>query len=253
MSDKAPTFFRVATRPKWIGALLLSLLVAAIFAALGQWQLDRTFTKDDPKTNSGNPSLAVVEKKLMLDTAHIYIVDGRVQNGITGYWLIANSKDENLASTTLALGWAERLETVEHLRNQLMQSVQAQAFLPISGYPLPPEAPKPADAAKPYLLHSVSLAQLINLYSPEEAIDSAPEYLALSAKSSTLGSEGLKPIQVTYRDAEKINWLSAFYFLEWTLFAGFAVFLWWRLVKDEMIRLTAEASGSGAEAASDKR
>jgi surfeit locus 1 family protein len=44
MSNKAPTFFRVATRPKWIGALLLSLMVAAIFAALGQWQLDRTFT-----------------------------------------------------------------------------------------------------------------------------------------------------------------------------------------------------------------
>jgi hypothetical protein len=25
------------------------------------------------------------------------------------------------------------------------------------------------------------------------------------------------------------------------LFAGFAVFLWWRLVKDEIIRMTAEA------------
>jgi hypothetical protein len=53
----------------------------------------------------------------------------------------------------------------------------------------------------------------------------------------------LKPIQVTYRDAERINWLSAFYFLEWMLFAGFAVFLWWRLVRDEQIRLAAEADG----------
>jgi hypothetical protein len=65
--------------------------------------------------------------------------------------------------------------------------------------------------------------------------------LALSAKSVQFSSESLKPIEVTYREAEKINWLSAFYFLEWTLFAGFAVFLWWRLVKDEIIRLTAEA------------
>jgi hypothetical protein len=253
MSNKAPTFFRVATRPKWIGALFLALAVAAIFAALGQWQLDRTFTKDDPKTNTENSSLALVEKKLMLDTQHVYIVDGRLQNGITGHWLLANAKDENLVSTTLALGWAEKLETVESLRNQLMQSVQAQAFLPVVGYPLPPEGPQPADSAKPYLLHSVSLAQLINLYSPEVAIKSSPEYLALCAceeqTSFGLTSSDLKPIQVTYRDVEKINWLSAFYFLEWMLFAGFAVFLWWRLVKDEIIRLTAEA----AESSTDKR
>jgi surfeit locus 1 family protein len=253
MSNKAPTFFRVATRPKWIGALLLSLLVAAIFAALGQWQLDRTFTKDDPKTNSGNSSMALVEKHLMLDTQHVYIVDGRVQNGITGFWLIANAKDDKQASTTLALGWAENLETVEHLRTQLMHAIQAQAFLPVSGYPLPSEGPQPADAVKSYLLHSVSLAQLINFYSPEVAIDSSPDYLALCAceeqTSFGLASSDLKPIQVAYRDAEKINWLSAFYFLEWMLFAGFAVFLWWRLVKDEIIRLTAEA----AESPSDKR
>ncbi len=246
MSNKAPTFFRVATRPKWIGALLLSLAVAAIFAGLGQWQLDRAFTKDEPKTNSSNSSLALVEKKLMLDTRHVYIVDGRLQNGVTGYWLIANAKDEKLTSTTLALGWAERLATVELLRTQLMASVQAEAFLPVSGYPLPSEGPQSADPVKQYILHSVSLGQLINLYSPDSSIESAPEYLALCAceEQTTFGlmTGDLKPIQVAYRDAEKINWLSAFYFLEWSLFAGFAVFLWWRLVKDEVIRLTAEAA-----------
>lgn len=249
MSNKAPTFFRVATRPKWIGALLLSLLVAAIFAALGQWQLDRAFTKDDPRTNTSNSSLAVVSKNLITDPQHIYIVDGRIQNGITGYWVLMNSHDANMVSTTLALGWVEKLKDAEELRTQLSHLVQAEAFLKISGYPLPAEGPKPVDAAKPYLLHSVSLAQLINLYSPEVAIKSAPEYLALSANSVQFSDERLKPIEVTYRDVEKINWLSAFYFLEWMLFAGFAVFLWWRLVKDEMIRLAAEA----AESASDKR
>jgi surfeit locus 1 family protein len=247
MSDKAPTFFRVATRPKWIGALLLSLAVAAIFAGLGQWQLDRAFTKDEPKTNSGNSSVALVSKNLMLDTQNIYIVDNRLQNGIRGYWLIANAMDEKRSSTTLALGWAEHLETVESLRTQLMDSMQAQAFLPISGYPLPSEGPERTDPAKPYLLHSVSLAQLINLYSPERELVTSAQYLAVAAikgqPSFGLAGTDLKPIEVAYRDAEKINWLSAFYFLEWTLFAGFAVFLWWRLVKDEIIRLTAEAAG----------
>ena len=241
MSNKAPNFFRVATRPKWIGALLLSLLVAAIFAGLGQWQLDRAFTKDEPKTNSSNSSLPLVEKRLMLDPKHTYIVDGRLQNGVSGFWIIMNAKDEKLTSTTIALGWVEKLAAAEELRANLSQVMQAEAFLPVSGYLLPSEPPQPVDATKPYLLHSVSLAQLLNLYSPEVPVSSTAGYLALSANSVQFSSDVLKPIQVTYRDGEKINWLSAFYFLEWTLFAGFAVFLWWRLVKDEIIRLTAEA------------
>jgi hypothetical protein len=65
----------------------------------------------------------------------------------------------------------------------------------------------------------------------------------VSAGSVMFSDGSLEPIQVTYRDVERINWLSAFYFLEWLLFAGFAIFLWWRLVRDEQIRLAAEAAG----------
>jgi surfeit locus 1 family protein len=243
MSNKAPSFFKLATQPKWIGALLLALLVAAIFAALGQWQLDRTFTKDDPKTNTSSSSLALVHKQLFLDTKNTFIIEGRVQNGTTGYWLLMNATDEKQVSTTLALGWVEKLATAERLRSGLMEMVQAEAFLDVAGYPLPTEGPQPADGAKPYLLKSVALGQLINLYSPDAPIKSSAEYLAVSAESVMVSDSDLKPIQVTYRDAERINWLSAFYFLEWMLFAGFAVFLWWRLVRDEQIRLAAEADG----------
>ncbi len=249
-AGKAPTFFRVATRPKWIGALLLSLTVAAVFAALGQWQLDRTFTKDSPKTNISGTSIPLVSKKLMLDTKHVYIVDNRLQNDTRGFWLVANATDEKLTSTTLALGWVEKLESAEHLRTELMKSMQAQAFLPVSGYPLPAEAPERADAGRPYLLHTVSLAQLVNLYAPDRQLVSAPEYLALAAKPGQtkfgVASAELKPIEVTYREPEKVNWLSAFYFLEWTLFAGFAIFLWWRLVKDELLLLASEADSGKA-------
>jgi hypothetical protein len=93
------------------------------------------------------------------------------------------------------------------------------------------------------LLKSVALGQLINLYSPDAPIKSSDEYLALSAESVMFSDGSIEPIQVTYRDVERINWLSAFYFLEWVLFAGFAIFLWWRLVRDEQIRLAAEAAG----------
>ena len=235
MSNKAPNFFRLAVRPKWIGALLLSLAVAALFAALGQWQLDRAFTKDNAKFVSAAQTKQVT-LDLSLDTNHAYVVADRLQKGNKGFWLVANATDQHMRSTTLALGWAPSLEQAEKARTNLMSSMLAQAFLPVTGTYLPSEPPQPADSSKPYLLKSVSLAQLINLYSPNQTMASNSQYLAVAK-----GDFGLQSISVTYVTPASINWLSAFYFLEWTLFAGFAVFLWWRLVKDEQLRLTAEA------------
>ena len=36
--------------------------------------------------------------------------------------------------------------------------------------------------------------------------------------------------------AQQVNWLNLFYSLEWVVFAGFALFIWWRLVKDDYQR-----------------
>ena len=48
-----------------------------------------------------------------------------------------------------------------------------------------------------------------------------------------------------------LNWLNSFYALEWALFAGFAVFLWYRLVRDAWEREVEEAEIAAAAAASD--
>jgi hypothetical protein len=80
------------------------------------------------------------------------------------------------------------------------------------------------------------------VYSPEKPIVTQPQILALNGYSQASAWPPLKPVNVVYEPVQKINWLSAFYFLEWLLFAGFAVFLWWRLVKDELILLTAGQS-----------
>jgi hypothetical protein len=53
-------------------------------------------------------------------------------------------------------------------------------------------------------------------------------------------------------DAE-INWLNVFYALEWTFFAGFAVFLWWRLVRDAQQREIEEAAANAAKTSPKKR
>jgi hypothetical protein len=47
-------------------------------------------------------------------------------------------------------------------------------------------------------------------------------------------SPKLEDIEAVLQPAPAINWLSAFYAAEWVLFAGFAVFLWGRTVKDAL-------------------
>ena len=234
--NRAPSFFAVARQPKWIGALFLSLAVAAIFAALGQWQLDRAFTKDNAAPIAVNMETANVQ----LDTKNDYIVANRLNGAERGYWLITNSVETSGKNLTIALGWSADLAEVNQERKALMESGLEKFETRLDGVFIPSEAPLPQKNTN--VFESLSLAQLVNVYSPNKPIEIEPHVLALNGYSQASAWPPLKPINVAYAEGQKINWLSAFYFAEWLLFAGFAVFLWWRLVKDEQIRLTTEAA-----------
>lgn len=235
--NKAPSFFAVARQPKWIGALFLSLAVAAIFAGLSQWQLDRAFTKD----NSAHTAINIEAVNVQIDTKNVYIVANRLSGSQRGYWLISNSVESSGKNLTIALGWSADLAEVQGEREALMTSGLEKVETKLEGVFIPSEAPLPQQRAN--VFESLSLAQLVNVYSPEKPIQIEKHILALNGYSQASAWPPLKPINVAYAQGQKINWLSAFYFLEWLLFAGFAVFLWWRLVKDEQLLLTAEATG----------
>ena len=254
-----PTFFSVARRPKWIGGLLFALAVAVVFALLGQWQLERTFTVVEPEKQNeqvfvlnqiatpGAPLTAeaanvLVSANIMLDQSNLFIVSNRLQQSdgevVAGYWLIGNSgallsDNDTTASLTVAIGFSESLETVEKARIELQESMLPQAFLESTGRYLQTEAPgETVDANKPYLFGSLSLAQLVNLYS-EEPVSSFAGFLALDADPGL----DLETIDLPAQQAgTQVNWLTLFYAVEWVLFAGFAVFLWWRLVQDQRLR-----------------
>jgi hypothetical protein len=152
--------------------------------------------------------------------------------------LIGNSgallaDNDTTGSLTVAIGFSESLTDIEKARVELQESMLPQAFLESTGRYLQTEAPvELPEAEKPYLFGSLSLAQLVNLYS-EEPVASFAGFLALDADPG-LGLEriDLPPQQVGTR----VNWLTLFYAVEWVLFAGFAVFLWWRLVQDQRLR-----------------
>ncbi len=248
-----PSFWDVARRPKWIGGLLVALAVAAVFAILMQWQLSRTFNTVGVSVEESAPRplseliapntpidkpvydrLAIFESTI--DAKNSFVVGGRLQldpdgSTRTGYWLVTNSVIDD-ASLTLAIGFSEDRVVVEQARQNL-EDVEISAI----GYVQPSEPVKESSDAD---FDSVTLGQLINIYS-QEPIASYPAYLIVQS-----GVEHeLEPIAIGIRQQEiEINWLTAFYAVEWAFFALAAFYLWWRLVMDQRAR---ESEGQATE------
>ena len=109
-----------------------------------------------------------------------------------------------------------------------------------TGRLLPSEAPVAGKAAAPGEATAVSVAELINYWE----ISSYPGFVAATAEiadgadvSPAAVPGDLLPLQIGPQPpAQQINWLNLFYSLEWVVFAGFALFIWWRLVKDDYRR-----------------
>ena len=215
-----------------------------------QWQLERTFSYVGVSeqelaavpldelaglegiTPGAYDRLATVN--VTLDPENSFIVQDRLQlvgnDLVPGYWLVTNSFVEigdQLVSLTVGLGYSEDVSELLMAQSELESSNHS-----ITGYVEPNEAVRETDSKE--FLGSVSLAQLVNLYSPEQVV-SFPVYLILS--------EGIdlpvERISIDIRAQEiEVNWLTAFYAIEWAFFALVAFYLWWRLVQDERARLS---------------
>jgi hypothetical protein len=219
-----------------------------------QWQLSRTFNTVGvsveeaaarPLADLIMPNTPIdkpVYDRLATFTATIdpqnsHIIGGRLQlepDGSTrdGYWLITNSLVDD-ASLTLAIGFSEDLAAAKAAQQKL-ESIEVSAV----GYVEPSEPVKRSLDAD---FDSVALGQLVNVYS-QTPIASYPAYVILQ---SGIESD-LEPITIGIRQQEiEINWLTAFYAVEWAFFALAAFYLWWRLVMDHRAR---EANDQGLQA-----
>ena len=251
-----PSFWQVARRPRWVAGLVLAAIVAVVFSLLMQWQLERTFNpvgvsvdqlEPVPIAELTGPGYLepfsfdrLVTAEAELDSDNAYVVAQRLQlvdgEPVEGYWVVANSFVEG-ASLTLALGFTQDLATAKAAAANL-EPVTAN----IVGYVQPTEAVKPRVDG---VLTSVVLGQLVNLYFSQPT-PSHPVYLILESGIDI----GLDPISIGIRQQEiEINWLTAFYALEWAFFALAAFYVWWRLVQDARVREAEQAAEQSDEPA----
>ena len=230
------SFAKVALTPKWLGALALALALAAIFAVLGQWQLSRALTTTakpvttttaialDELASPGSGFKTVFTNRIVTteitEAVAVGRVAGRKQQGNEGYWSVAVATVKDGSYLVIAYDFGPETEVT----NQPPQSGQ------ITGRYLPSEVPEPATGG---VFQSLSTEQAIN----SAGITAGPTYRGIVALTTGPGT----PIIIEQEQPRtEINILNAFYAIEWVLFAGFAVFLWWRLVQDERLGLRGE-------------
>ncbi len=228
-------------RPRWIAALVLALAVAAAFAALGQWQLERSFANTEaierasetvvpldtvaepqqPTTEAAGGQLVSVTGSLVPGDS--LVLSERINDGETGYWLVGHFVTEGVG-LAVAAGWAQTEAEASAAVSALEEL--AEAPVTITGRFLPSEAPQTGNFEAGEL-SAMSLAAFVNLWEPDEE----GVYGGYIVAEQPVG--GLEAIYSPPPSTEvEINWLNVFYAAEWVIFAGFAVFLWYRLVKD---------------------
>jgi surfeit locus 1 family protein len=243
--------WNVARRPRWIAMLVLCLAVAAGFALLGQWQLERSVdeaTVVERDTETVQPIEQLTQpQQATLESEAGYVVSvrgsfapgdfttlsGRLQDGQEGYWLVGHLVSSDAASLAVALGWAEQPDDFADIERGIRTDP-----IEIIGRYLPSDSPTESDFEAGEQ-SALAVSELINQWT--EVGDVYGGYVVLH-EAPALELDGLQAIDSPEpTDEVTLNWLNIFYAAEWVIFAGFALYLWYRLVKDAWQREQEEA------------
>ncbi|WP_104172109.1 SURF1 family protein [Arthrobacter sp. Y81] len=251
---------KTALKPRWIAGLVFAIVISGVFVLLSQWQFGRSTQPEAPVstgTEDTKPLVSVLQPgdffhgtaaDQMVAATGSYdpdkqvLVPGRLHDGATGYWVVSafSVQDAPVLSGVaaspgtwipVARGWVAAPADA---------SPPPSGTIELTGRLLPSEAPLPNTAPEPGRATAVSVAELINVWD----ISSYPGFVAATSEvvggadvSASVVSGELKPLHIGPQPpAQQVNWLNLFYSVEWIVFAGFALFIWWRMVKDDYRR-----------------
>ncbi|GAA3764077.1 SURF1 family protein [Microbacterium kribbense] len=241
-----PTLREVLLRPRWIALLALCLVVAGVFAWLGQWQLGRALDTVPfepgqseqvvPIDQVLQPSTylnAPVEGQQVTVTGHFvagdYLVVSRRMNGdVQGFWVTGQLRTDAAAPTSLAvaLGWAPTVGQARAAAADLNRA--AVTPVTVTGRLISDEGPIVPPRDDPMAILSMSPASLLSRWHDIAGLDVYRAYVVSNTPVAGLVQIVSRPPQA----GSQVNWLNLFYAAEWAVFAGFAFYLWYRLAKD---------------------
>ncbi|WAP52612.1 SURF1 family protein [Arthrobacter sp. ATA002] len=238
---------KTALQPRWIAALLLALAISTVFVVLSQWQFSTAESDLPPSTDRtetvrpltevftpgiellGTTADQMVSMTGSFRTEDTVLVENRLYDGEQGYWVVTafavdGAPDD--AVMPVVRGWVAETE----------DAVPAPAGeSAVVGRLLPPEAPI-AQPVEDGILPSLASSELINVWdTPGYSAFVTADEITVNGEAADTGNMRVVDIQAQPQETS-VNWMNVFYAIEWVVFAGFSVFLWWRLVADAHAR-----------------
>ncbi|RZU60895.1 SURF1 family cytochrome oxidase biogenesis protein [Zhihengliuella halotolerans] len=259
---------KTALKPKWLLALLLALLLSGGFVLLSQWQFGRAKTAPPPPASvtenpveltshfgpyrpmmAGDADQIVAATGSFLPDSQL-LVSGRLQNDADGtpdegYWVVAGlvlddplpEGEEAPDGSAAAAGGDVVIPVVRGWQpDTSAAAAPPSSTVTVTGRLLPTESPQAGDH-RDGVVDALSVAELINLWDVDSYSGFVVAFETETAAGADASATDLEPVWVGPQPPEsQTNWLNIFYGLEWALFAGFAFFLWTRLVVDDYRR-----------------
>ncbi|HET7660047.1 MAG TPA: SURF1 family protein [Oryzihumus sp.] len=240
---------RTALRPRWLGLLALVVVVMVTFTMLGLWQLNVARDKGRAEAVKAAPKRPVAALTTVVrpqaqfpadgsgrrvtatgryDAAGQVLVTPRLLDGRRGYWVV----------TPLVVdGTGARLAVVRGFVTDPAAATRPPATGPVTvtGSLAPAESPSDVGAALPDgQLGSVDLAHLVNRWGGQ--IYNAFVFATAERPDVTTGTAGIVRVPPPPPAGGGLALRNAGYAVQWWVFALFALYMWWRMVRDEHTR-----------------
>jgi cytochrome oxidase assembly protein ShyY1 len=246
---------RTALQPRWLALLALVLGVCVVFGWLGSWQLgvardkgarqaakqvaalppaplDDVLVAQQPFRTSADAR--AVHAGGTFDPTKQVLVAERLQHGRSGWWVVGALKvSSSGAWLPVVRGWVPdpHDERADPARTP-------SGVVEVTGVLQPDDAPDDAAGSMPAgQLPALDAAELVNLWG-------SPIYNGyLVAATEQPGGAGAQPERVTQPAPQPhgIAWRNAAYAVQWWVFGGFGLVLWWKMVRQD------QRERSGAE------
>jgi surfeit locus 1 family protein len=240
---------RTALKPRWLGLFALVVAVMVSFGMLGLWQLNVARDKGRAAQVRAAPTLPVADVAAVLaphspfpsggigrritatgryDGSAQVLVTPRRLRGRRGYWVV---------TPLVVRSTGARIAVVRGFVAEATQAVApAGTEVTVSGTLAPGESAADSAAADEPLpdgqIGAVDLALLVNRW-PGPLYNAFAFAAAEQPDVTSLAAPAVERVPPPAVEGGGLLWRNAAYALQWWVFAIFAAYMWWRMVRED--------------------
>jgi cytochrome oxidase assembly protein ShyY1 len=240
---------RTACRPRWLALLVVVLAAATGMSLLGQWQLDRArergrIAEAQREARQARPvplaemltarqpfPVKALGRRVVAqgawDAGAQLLVAGRTLDGRSGLWVLTPLRLADGSAVPVVRGWVAAASDLAAAPPAAGVPVGVTGVLQPSEPPLD-LAPGESSGLPAGQVARVDVTDLVNRW-PYPLLTG---FLVLQSEQPA--PSGPVPAPVTVQPPKAgLALRNLSYAVQWWLFAGFGLFLWWRLVRDD--------------------